>query len=368
MKNERPLRVCLIAPLPPPYGGISHWTKMILDYAKEKRDVNLEVINTAPRGRAVYNLNIPLRIMLGVVQLLRESLQLMRRLARKQVDVVHLTTSGNLSVVRDFVISNLARFFCVKFVYHIRFGRIPEIAVANTIEWRFILSVMRAAAHVIVIDPDTCTAVQLFAKDVKVTLLPNCVDQNLLASYSKLETGEKVVLFVGWAVSTKGIGELLEAWSTLDPRGWVLRIVGPSDFKYREELLSRFRPNNCEFLGELAHEQAMGHMASCELLVLPSHSEGFPNVVLEAMALGRPILATNVGAIPDMLAEGAGVVVESKSVDALVIALDSLMRDSKKRKSMARIAYSKAKRHYTIDVVFKSYVRVWQNSLFQNKH
>jgi len=366
-KNETPIRVCLVAPLPPPYGGIAHWTKMISDYARERGDVNIEVINTAPRGRAVYNLNVPLRLMAGSAQLLREVFQLVKLLARKRVDVVHLTTSGDLSVARDFIISNLTRVFSVKFVYHIRFGRIPEISLADTTEWRLIASVMRRALDVIVIDPETCAAVKRFAPEVNVTLIPNCVDQNSLLSHEKLATGVKVALFVGWVVPTKGISELVEAWSILDPHDWVLRIIGPGDLKYREELFRRLKPNNSEFLGELSHQHAMAEMAACDLFVLPSHTEGFPNVVVEAMALGRPILATSVGAIPEMLDGGAGVLVESKSVAALTMALDAVMRDSQKRERMAQMAHSKAMRLYTIDVIFKAYMSIWRNSATLSK-
>lgn len=284
------------------------------------------------------------------------------------MDVVHLTTSGSLSVARDFVVSNLANVFSVKFVYHIRFGRIPEISLADTTEWRLIAGVMHRASDVIVIDPDTFAAVKRFVPDVNVELIPNCVNQDLLTGHEKLATRVKVALFVGWVVPTKGISELVEAWSKIDHRDWVLRIIGPGDLKYREELLRRLNPDNLEFLGELPHEEAMAEMASCDLFLLPSHTEGFPNVVVEAMALGRPILATSVGAIPYMLDGGAGVLVESKNVDALAMALDTLMRDPQKRERMAQIAHSKAMRLYTIDVIFKAYMDIWRNSASLEKN
>jgi glycosyltransferase involved in cell wall biosynthesis len=63
-----------------------------------------------------------------------------------------------------------------------------------------------------------------------------------------------------------------------------------------------------------------------------------------------------------MLGEGAGVLVESKSVDALVIALDALILDSQKRTDMAKKAYLKAMSFYTIDVVFRSYLEIWKNN------
>ena len=334
---------------------------MILGYAKNRCDVKVMLIDTAARGRTIYNKNYLLRITQGVVRLLCEVMQFVLCLMRKKPDVVHLTASGDLSIVRDFAISILAKIFHVRFVYHIRFGRIPEIAAANTIEWRLIASVMRMSSFVIAIDEVTFSSIKYFSSDVNVMLIPNCVDHNLLPKVREQKSKDKFVLFIGWVVPGKGISELVEAWSIVNLSGWTLRIIGPSDPKYRAQLLSRFQPNNCEFLGELTHEDAMVHMAACDLFVLPSHSEGFPNVIVEAMALKRPILATTVGAIPQMLDDGAGMLVEPNSVDSLVLALNAVTQDTKMRMHMAELAYSKAMRLYTIDVVFKSYMGVWRN-------
>lgn len=58
-------------------------------------------------------------------------------------------------------------------------------------------------------------------------------------------------------------------------------------------------------------------MLKCTVFVLPTYTEGFPNVVLESMACGCPIVATSVGAIPEMLDGGAGIVIEPRNVEQL---------------------------------------------------
>lgn len=105
----------------------------------------------------------------------------------------------------------------------------------------------------------------------------------------------------------------------------------------------------------------MQHLASCDLFVLPSYSEGFPNVVVEAMALGRAILATSVGAIPEMLEEHAGVIVDPKDVHALECEMQRLIFDEEARISLGRAAKEKAIRHYSIEAVFQDYMRVWKD-------
>lgn len=358
-KGKASTRVCLVAPLPPPYGGISHWTKLISDYAKKRADVDLKIINTAPRGRAVYNVSIPLRLVAGGVHLVGELFQLVNLLIKNWADVVHLTSSGRLSVVRDFVILNIVRLFGVKFVYHIRFGRIPAMALANTLEWKVIANVMRHASQVIVIDSETFSAVKCHVPTAKILKIPNCVNMTDQFDTRELAKKENVVLFVGWVVPSKGISELVEAWGTVSNSGWVLKIIGPVSDKYRDELLNEFKPKNLEFLGELEHNEVMRHMASCDLFVLPSYTEGFPNVIAEAMALGRPIVGTRVGAIPEMLDGEAGELIDAKNVKELSKSLELLMGSDNKRERLGNNAYEKAKQLYDINSVFKSYVDVW---------
>ena len=101
-------------------------------------------------------------------------------------------------------------------------------------------------------------------------------------------------------------------------------------------------------------------MRRCGLFVLPSHTEGFPNVVAEAMSVGTPILASAVGAIPDMLAEGAGLTVPAHDVATLAEALQRLMCDPVLRRSMAEHAARRAREKYSTAVVTESYVGMWR--------
>lgn len=357
--RHNPISVCLVSPLPPPYGGIGHWTSMISKYASGRKDAELVVVNTAPRWRSIHSNGLLLRSIGGGIQLIRDVGRLIKAFLFRRFDVVHLTTSGHLAAIRDLFVSYVAWIFGVPLVYHIRFGRIPAIASSGTLEWRLIHRVMRRAAAVITIDKATLGAVEQYAPGVNVVLIPNCVNMAKLPKPQDGSGEEKTALFVGWVVATKGIGELVEAWAKVNPAGWKLEIVGPVDSDYREQLLARFHPEHIEFVGELPHAQAMERMAKCDLFVLPSYTEGFPNAVVEAMALGRAIVATDVGAIPEMLDGDAGVLVRSRDAQALAKALDTVIGDATLRERIRTQALEKAKRQYTIDVVFDAYIELW---------
>jgi glycosyltransferase involved in cell wall biosynthesis len=78
-------------------------------------------------------------------------------------------------------------------------------------------------------------------------------------------------------------------------------------------------------VGKVAHELLPDWFAACDLFCLPSHNEGVPNVVLEAMACGVPVLATRVGGIPEVVPEFAGVLVPVQDGPALAAALSAAL-------------------------------------------
>lgn len=358
MKNTS---VCLIAPYPPPYGGIAHWTSIITEHANSRSDISIHVINTAPRWRKIHNNNLLIRALGGGVQLARDILIVTHTLIRKKFNSIHLTTSGSLSVIRDLAIAYIAKTFRIPLTYHIRFGRIPDISQRNSFEWRVLKRVAESAETVISIDRSTLFALKEHAPKAKSIMVPNCIDLKTIPQPSKVSKHTKTLLFVGWVLPSKGIAELISAWQQILPPDWSLDIVGPVDPEYRQELLSQIPDDSVRILGELPHNLVMEKIANCDLFVLPSHTEGFPNVVLEAMAMAKPIIATRVGAIPEMLDGHSGLLIPSKDVPALVSSIKNLIEDPVLRKEIGERAQKKAVSSYSLDIVFEKYVSLWNS-------
>lgn len=103
-------------------------------------------------------------------------------------------------------------------------------------------------------------------------------------------------------------------------------------------------------------------MARAKGIVLPSHTEGFPNVVVEAMGIGKPVIATRVGAIPEMLADGCGLLVPVQDAGALAVALGQVMGDARLRHALAEKARARATERYSLDVVFSQYLTIWREA------
>ena len=147
-----------------------------------------------------------------------------------------------------------------------------------------------------------------------------------------------VLLFVGLLVPVKGIDVLLEALSPWrDQSGWKLYIVGdgPLLAALKERCAEEGIASQVHFVGRRSSQEIPQWMQAADVLVLPSHSEGRPNVVLEAQASGLPAVATRVGGTPELIREGeAGLLVEPGAAAPLREALEILREDGPRRREM----------------------------------
>jgi glycosyltransferase involved in cell wall biosynthesis len=141
----------------------------------------------------------------------------------------------------------------------------------------------------------------------------------------------RVVLFVGRLEPQKGIHELLDAFERMRarvPRA-TLALVGQgiSSDEVRARV-ARWEHGAAILLGARPPAEVAEWMGACDVMTLPSWAEGTPNVVLEALASGRPVVATGVGGIPDVLRDArSGIVVPPRDAGALASALgDALER------------------------------------------
>ena len=132
------------------------------------------------------------------------------------------------------------------------------------------------------------------------------------------------VLFVGNHEREKGLDELLVAFKRLHDRdpAHALLLAGDGRERSRYEREARDLRLPVTFVGEVRPERVATLMGASDVVVLPSYAEGAPNVVVEALACGRRVVASSVGAVPAMLhSEQLGELVPPRDADALTHAL-----------------------------------------------
>ena len=136
----------------------------------------------------------------------------------------------------------------------------------------------------------------------------------------------QVILYIGSLIPSKGLLELWEAFQRLALRRRRLRLVCVGEGPLDDTLAARAEQAGLLprllMPGQCGPADVARWLAACDLFCLPSHSEGCPNVVLEALASGRPVVATRVGGIPEIVDERCGILTPARDVDGLEAALE----------------------------------------------
>ena len=106
---------------------------------------------------------------------------------------------------------------------------------------------------------------------------------------------QKIVLFMSRIHPSKGVGDLVEAWSRVKTDGWRLVIAGPDEVGYARHLVRRIAEldlSNAEYVGAVAYEERWKWYRRATLSILPTYSENFGIAIGEALAVGVPVITT----------------------------------------------------------------------------
>lgn len=152
------------------------------------------------------------------------------------------------------------------------------------------------------------------------------------------------LLFVGRFHPNKGLEYLAEALRLIRHEPWQLTIVGDTsyDLDYGKKIMNKIKElgisDRIVYQGRITDIGELRKMyEEADIFVLPSVEECYPFVLLEAMSVGLPIVATDVAAIPEIVKDGVqGIIVPSKNPQALANAIRKLIHDSPLRESMSR--------------------------------
>ncbi len=172
----------------------------------------------------------------------------------------------------------------------------------------------------------------------------------------------------------KGVIYLVQAVRILIDKGLrnikVLIVGDGSEKRYLEELVKKLGLEDyIVFVGKVPHDKIPEYMASADLFVLPSLSEGFGNVVPEAMAMGLPIIASKVGGLPWIIKDGDnGFLVEPRNPHEIAEKITFLLFNDDLRTYISRRNIEKA-REYSWENIIKKLEKVYTYTyIARNNH
>lgn len=166
-----------------------------------------------------------------------------------------------------------------------------------------------------------------------------------------ISTSSLIILFAGNLKKEKGVYELLESFKSLKRcmLDLKLQICGSGVEKagIEKEILDMKLVDNVTLLGNIEPSEMNKWMKASDIFVLPTYHEGMPNVVMEAMACGLPVVSTRVGGIPDAVGDSEGaILVEPENVNELTEAMKKVLVDKGLREKMCKAARQTAVRKF----------------------
>lgn len=181
-------------------------------------------------------------------------------------------------------------------------------------------------------------AVAMGVSPERIDLVPNGIDRGAFQPRDRVQARRdlqlpverRLLLYVGRLTESKGALDLIRAFGEMSPefQDVQLLMIGEGDGASECQQLTLEGGDRVRFVGPVPHEQISTWLAACDVLALPSWNEGTPNVVLEALACGRCVVASNVGGIPDIVRGAPHVLVPAKDVSALRLGLEQALNAS----------------------------------------
>jgi glycosyltransferase involved in cell wall biosynthesis len=349
------MNVLLVGPLPPPplVGGVETGVKYLLE-SSLAQSVNMRLFNTARLENPNRAIHRKLGYQLGAFS------RFFVNLFQIRADVVHVKTASGVNFFQNIGYCIIARCLGRKVLLQIHGGAFNEFyEKSGAARQALIRGALRVPHRIAALSQTWAEYIANICTQTKITVLPNALQ---VEAYAKaLEDRARIgisndrvaILFMGGRdeadLERKGLPQL--AWAVAKVRKrcpkLLLVLAGPV---CNEEMLTKILGPQHEAwtaVGAVTGHSKLILYKSVDIFALPSRAENMPNTIMEAMAAGLPIIASTVGAIPEMVEHGKnGFVLDCDAKDILADKISLLAYDRNLRLAMGAESQKRAMQNY----------------------
>jgi glycosyltransferase involved in cell wall biosynthesis len=276
---------------------------------------------------------------------------MLRRLFRYRRAVLHVHSASGASFWRKSLFMGLAEIARWPVVFHLHGGGFARFyEECGPLRRRIVRHFLDRAARLVVVSERWTTWMRSVTTNPRITCVPNPVTVPAMVPPVR---GGSLVTFLGRCETEKGIFDLLDAVGEVRETIPAVRLecAGDGDLNAVQRRASELGLRaNLHLPGWITRDRRDALMRRTTVFVLPSHAEGLPVSLLEAMAAGCPVIATRVGGIPDLVEDGVnGLLVEAGDRRALAAALRRLLLDRGLAARLGLSARETIVRRYTVE-------------------
>jgi glycosyltransferase involved in cell wall biosynthesis len=296
-------------------------------------------------------------------------LKLLQELVVHDVALVHIHSASRKSFFRKAIIAMLVRLLRTPTIFHIHSGEFPTFYTneCNALgRWVVRNTLKRSTRVVSLTRHGRDQLLEILRLDHNVITMPNPISLDTV-SHANIERADLRfrILHLSGLTSKKGIFDLLKAVRLVYKSGIDIHLtcaglgeVGPFNQACKElDLESRV-----DYVGWVSGEAKALEMRKADILVLPSYFEGQPMVILEAMAAELPIVATNIGGIPDTVTDRVDALLyEPGDVDELASVITEMATNEVLRRSLTEAALRRVAEDYSSGVVLKKLTSLYDD-------
>jgi glycosyltransferase involved in cell wall biosynthesis len=375
-RDQRP-RILLVGPMPPTKGGITTFMLNLMgSYLSEEFEFVPYTTTRPPKRDVIDNWGYGAVLRGGAVRILQGILLTIARFIAfpffaisRRIDLVQIQASDYQVFWEGVIYTILAR--AIGRPVLLRIGGAFDVFHGGSP--RLVQRLIGGAFRI----PQVLIAQSHFAYDYlrragragEIVVLPNWIRDANLTPKTTTDAANPVCLFIATnEARRKGVEEVVEAMRQLDTSGCQARFHLVAMTRSLMDGIAALHLNNIDAVeGPAEHSRVIGLMRDADVFLLPSHGEGFPNSLVEAMAAGMACVATPVGAVPEMTADGGALVVPVGDAGALRNAIEWLVADPEMRRRLGVEAQRAVRARYTPSSALPPLADAYRHMLFSRR-
>ena len=294
-----------------------------------------------------------------LARLLASPFALAATIVFRHVSIVHLNTSLNPRAYwRDLAYLFVSKALGARVLYQVHGGKLPrDFFAGHRLLTAFLGWTLRIPDEVVVLAKCELAAYREFVPEQRVEVLPNGIDCKPFGAVPTVRSSQErplKLVYIGRVAREKGLYETLQGMRLARELGADTRLViggsGAEVGRLRRYAQALGIASRVTFAGPVFGADKVKLLAGADVMMLPSYSEGLPYALLEGMAAGIPVIATPVGAIPDVVTEGThGHLVPVRDGKAIAEALALLAGDRERLSWMSRACRRRIRAAFSIE-------------------